>query len=79
VWVAFRDTSANTHLIWSGWLTLVLNLLCVQLNPTVTREIKILQQLRHPNIVKLIEVVTSKCSIYEGTSPADYHHISFDK
>lgn len=37
-----------------------------QLPPTVTREIKILKQLRHYNIVKLIDVVTSKCTRFEG-------------
>lgn len=37
-----------------------------QLPATVTREIKILKQLRHYNIVKLIDVVTSKGTRYEG-------------
>lgn len=45
-------------------------LVCVQLNPTVTREIKILQKLKaHRHIITLREVVTSKASIFERTWP----------
>jgi serine/threonine protein kinase len=43
-----------------------------QLPPTVTREIKILKQMRHYNVVKLIDVVTSKCSRFECESGADW-------
>jgi serine/threonine protein kinase len=39
-----------------------------QLPPTVTREIKILKQMKHSNIVRLIDVVTSKCTRWECTS-----------
>ena len=55
--------SLQWYLEMMGFITTICT---VQLPPTVTREIKILKLLDHPNIVRLLDVLTSKHSQFEG-------------